>query len=477
MDPRFLPHNSHLDGLAAFEERDPQLRILSGLPLVHRPQLLEELPRDVPGIYTVGGGRQIGKSTLLKLWMRELLRDGIDPTSIAFFTGELIDDHHALIRLLTEHLDERPAAVPRFVILDEVTYIHEWDRGVKYLADAGILEDTVLIVTGSDLTFLREAHMRLPGRRGPADVADFHLYPLSFREMLELKGKLEEPAEVFEPQRTPRPETLAVLFGEFDHYLLHGGYLAAANDFAREGRIRPSTFATYQEWVRGDVLKRGKHENYLREVLGAIVNRYGSQISWNALARELSIDHPQTVADYVGLLASMDAVFIQPALREEVLAPAPKRPKKVLFTDPFIFHAVRSWLKPVVDPFAQQARTALEDPEWAGRLAEACVAAHFRRWFPTYYLKAEGEVDVAVVHAGRFWPVEVKWTGQVRPKDLKQIRKYRNGVVWGRVRARGALEGVPVESLPLALARLGGREGTWPPLAAAGSQTTAPSPP
>jgi len=126
----------------------------------------------------------------------------------------------------------------------------------------------------------------------------------------------------------------------------------------------------------------------------------------------------------------------------------------------FIFHAVRSWLKPVADPFAEQIRAALEDSEWAGRLAEASVATHFRRHFPTYYLKAEGEVDVAVVHEGRFWPIEVKWTGQLRPKDLKPIRKYRNGVVWGQTRTRGSIEGVPVEPLPLALARLTGEEQT-----------------
>lgn len=470
MDPRFLPHNTHLDGPAAFAERDPQLRVLSGLPLVHRPALLAQLPRGVPGVYTVGGGRQIGKTTLLKLWMQELLRAGVSPTRIAFFTGELIDDHHALVRLVSDHLGAPDGAGPRFLVLDEVTYIREWDRGVKYLADAGLLEDTVLVLTGSDLTFLQEARMRLPGRRGAADVADFHLYPLSFREMLLLKGRLGDPDEVFDPARTPRPETLALLFEEFAHYLAHGGFLTAANDLARDGTIRPSTLATYQEWVRGDMLKRGKQETYLREVLGAIVNRYGSQVSWNSLARELSIDHPQTVADYVTLLASMDAVFVQSALREDVLAPAPKRAKKIMFADPFVFHAVRAWLKPVADPYAEQVRAAVADPEWAGRLAEACVATQVRRHFPTYYLKAEGEVDVAVVHGGRFWPLEVKWTGQVRPKDLKQIRKYHNGVVWGRVRAPGNLEGVPIEPLPLALARFTGDHParSWPP----GSPTT-----
>ena len=150
----------------------------------------------------------------------------------------------------------------------------------------------------------------------------------------------------------------------------------------------------------------------------------------------------------------MDAVFVQPALLEDKLAPAPKKPRKVSFTDPFIFHAVRSWLKPVEDPFSEQIRLSVEDSEWAGRLAEACVTTHFRRFVPTYYIKAEGEVDIAFVRDGRFWPLEVKWTGQVRPKDLKQIRKYPNGAIWARGRKPGTLGGVPVEPLPVALARL-----------------------
>ena len=32
--------------------------------------------------------------------------------------------------------------------------------------------------------------MRLPGRRGAASQTDFHLYPLTFRELLLLKGAL-----------------------------------------------------------------------------------------------------------------------------------------------------------------------------------------------------------------------------------------------------------------------------------------------
>ena len=90
----FQIHNTHLDG--AFSDLDPHLRRLRALPLIYRFPLLDRLPRTQPGIYTVGGGRQIGKTTLLKQWMADLLATGLDPARLRFFTGELIDDHHSL---------------------------------------------------------------------------------------------------------------------------------------------------------------------------------------------------------------------------------------------------------------------------------------------------------------------------------------------------------------------------------------------
>ena len=424
MDQRFLPHNTHREEPALFRDRDPQLRLLNRLPRSYRPPLLDSFPGDAPGIYTLGGGRQVGKTTLLKLWMAELLEGGVAPASITFLSGELIDDHHTLLRHLQEVLSAIPEAGLCRIILDEVTYIKDWDRAVKFAADAGMLERTSLMITGSDLALMLEAKSTFPGRRGSEDVVDFHLRPLSFREACNLElgeGAVELLAA---PDRSLSPEEIRTVFSLFESYLMHGGYLTAINDLASEGRIRNATLATYADWIRGDFAKRGRLERSLREILNAVVRRTGSQITWNSLAKELSIDHPKTVADYVDLLASMDAVFVQPALVEDRLTGAPKKARKVMFSDPFIFHAVRSWLKPVADPFTEQVEVAVGDPEIASRLAEACVATHSSRYYPTYYIKAAGEVDVAYVASDRFWPVEVKWSTQIRPGDLKQIQKY-----------------------------------------------------
>ena len=284
----------------------------------------------------------------------------------------------------------------------------------------------------------------------------FHLYPLSFLEAVRLNGQIsaDEIERLISSDIEPDDLLINKLYDEFDSYLVHGGFLTAMNDMAMCQSILPATFSTYSDWIRGDMLKRHKQEHYLYEILGAIVKRYGSQVTWNALARDLSIDHPQTVSNYVALLESMDAVFIQPALLEDKLAAAPKKARKLIFSDPFIFHAVRAWLNPCQDPFDQQVVPALNNSDWAARLTEACVVTHYRRKFPTYYIKAEGEIDIAYIDKNRFWPVEIKWTKQLRPKELKQISKYPNGLILTRSKQFGKIRDIPTMPLPLALLRL-----------------------
>lgn len=445
LDPRFSAHNTHIEGPRAFKERDPQLRLLKHQKYVYHSPLLKEFPRTVPGIYTLGGGRQIGKSTLLKQWMLELIESGVNPNNIIFITGEIIDDHHALLNILSRAIENMLSSEIHFIIVDEITYIKDWDKAIKFAADSGLLERTILMLTGSDLSLMQEAKLRFPGRRGIADISNFHLYPLSFRETVILKNSK------FKNEEKNLQENIPKLFEYFSEFLIHGGFLTAINDLALHQRISNATLITYSEWIRGDMIKRGKQEHYLREILSAIIKRYNSQISWNSLAKDLTIDHPKTVSDYCAQLVSMDALFIQEALLEDKLAPAPKKAKKIVFNDPFIFHAIRNWIWPEKESFENQIQPIINNPEFSSLLVAAIVATNFHRFYPTYYIKAEGEVDVAYVYKYRFWPIEVKWTQQIHTKDLKQILKYPNSRIFAKTNQFSNIQGIPIEPLPMAL--------------------------
>jgi uncharacterized protein len=458
MNPLFLIHNRHLQSLETFLEQDPNMLILKEQALVYHFPLLDNLPLDEPGIYSITGGRQIGKTTILKQWMIKLLNLGIESENIVFFTGELIDDHHTLVRLLSDYLMKTESNTTSYVVIDEITYINKWDKGIKFLADSGLLRNTVLLVSGSDSFIIREARTRFPGRRGCANTVDFHLFPLSFQEYLVLKRDffISDTDKLLSVDFIPSSKQMAMLYEAFNRYLVHGGYLTAINDLEKNRIISVSTFATYSDWIRGDVLKRGKNEHYLREVMGGIIKRYSSQLSWNSLAKDLSIDHPATVIDYVELLGRMDVTTVQCALREDQLSAAPKKARKVIFNDPFIFHAVRSWLYPSENPYEIQVKQLLNSTEWTSKLVESCVSSHFSRKYPTYYIKAAGEVDIAYVKDKRFWPVEVKWTNQIKSSDLKQIQKYNNSQIFCKINELGEkTKGIETIPLPLALARLG----------------------
>ncbi len=454
MDPRFYFNNRHLEDPARFAELDPQLKRLSQQFYTYYSPLLQQLPVDTPGIYTLSGGRQIGKTTLLKQWMLKLLKEGKLPEALAFFSGELIEDHHALLNLLQDQLATMPTHGYRYLILDEVTYIRDWDKAIKYAADVGLFDDVIVILTGSDLALIKEAMMRLPGRRGKAAKVNFHAYPLSFRETVILKQQGSPALEQCLTPANPTEAAVTMLFAEFNHYLQHGGYLTAINDLALQHKILDATLTIYSDWIRGDMLRRGKQLHYLQEIIASIIKRYTSQITWNALAKDLSIDHPATVADYIAQLELIDAVFVQSALLEDKLAPAPKKARKILFTDPFIFHAMRSWIAPVKNAYEQQILTALNDPVLCAQLVESCAITQYRHYYPTYYLKAEGEVDIAYVKQGRFWPIEIKWTQQLRAKDLKQVLKYPNSRIFTKSKQNGILQTIPTEPLPLALFNL-----------------------
>lgn len=450
MDQRFAAYNTHHYNPDQYWQNDNHLRLLRNQPYQYQHPLIQELPQKHPGVYTLGGGRQIGKTTLLKQWIASLMEAGVPAKSIIFYTGELIDDHHALVDLLREATSHEAGPSLLYLIVDEITYVKEWDKGIKFAADAGYLQNSVVVLTGSDLTLMQSARMTFPGRRGKADKVDFHIYSLSFKEFLILKKSLTNIKEFSEQNVTPNETEMRRLYEEFENYLRHGGYLTAINDMARNGRIATSTLKIYSDWIRGDVLKRGKQETYLKEILNAIIKRYNKQVTWHNISDSLSIDSHKTVSDYCELLSIMDALFIQYALLEDKLCAAPKKARKLTFTDPFIYHSIKQWLNPVEDP-DHQINSDAKDPHIGASLVEAIVSNQYHRYYPTYYIKNEGEIDVAYVHDGKFWPIEVKWRNQLRPEDVKLISKYKRSRIFSKVYKQNQINGIPIEPLPLAL--------------------------
>jgi len=460
-------HNLFRADLKAYMRNDPHLGALKGLRFVFHPPLEEDIPLDQPGIYILTGGRQVGKSTLIKLIIKNLLtKNTVSPRQIYYVACDLIQRYQELTLIMQQIFEEMDKNQYFYLFLDEITYVKDWDRTIKYFADLGYFKNGCLLITGSDSIVLREGMKKFPGRRGTSENTDFHYYPLSFSEYVslvapELKDTVNELKEValspdeFLKSKIGKVETnltsdiIQELSSRFNRFLITGGFLPAINEYERNKKINKFVYQTYQQWVIGDFLKRNKKEGFLKDIIAALSDRLAKQISVHNIAALTEIQHHATVQEYLEILEDMDVIFIQQALREDKMRPAPKKAKKVHFSDSFIAQALISWAKDIAIPWEFAQKHIVTESPLKENIIEGCISSLLRRKYTTYYIKAEGEVDVAIIFKKKFLPAEIKWTEDLRKKDLKQILKYEKGIIGYRGLQIGRYEQLYVLPIPV----------------------------
>lgn len=417
----YLIHNSFKKGISYFKENDPHLSELSKLYYQYSPNWWQELPLNTPGIYILTGGRQVGKSTSCKLLIAHCLQKKIfKPDQILYLPCDEIFDAKALSSILRFFFDSIPNNNFFLLIIDEVTFVQHWDRVIKALADEGYFKKGLCLLTGSDTLILKEAAMSFPGRRGIADKTDFHLYPLTFKEYVDLR----------EPKSTPNNDKLYSLFKD---YLQSGGYLRAINDLAQHGKIMQSTFLTYEHWIRGDFLKQGKNEEYLLSVLRVLMIIGVSQVSYSTMTQKIGLMSKETCIDYCRLLERMDIMINLQAFDQNKKLGFPRKDRKFHFFDPFIKHTVNHWL---------HREGYINSLDYESALVEATVASHCYRFGKAFYFKGEGEIDVIWLIKNHIKAIEVKWAEQIRSSDLKTLKHFKDKLILGKLPILGNIEGV-----------------------------------
>lgn len=420
MQEPYLIHNQFKNSLETFEQNDPHLATLSKLRYQYHCKWWNKLALDTPGIYILTGGRQIGKSTSCKLLIKYCLKEHLfNQDNIFYLPCDEIFDASQLSRTLRSFLDSEN--INQFLlIIDEITFVKDWDRVIKSLADEGYFNRGICLITGSDTLILKEAAMRFPGRRGAASQVDFHLYPLSFAEFVELRTTNEEITVIYLQQL-------------FQDYLICGGYLRAINDLAQNSTISDATFLTYEQWIRGDFLKNGKNEESLQQVLEALLTTGVSQISYSSLTQKIGMMSKETCMDYCRLLERMDILFDLKAYDQNKKQGFPRKDRKFHFTDPFLFQTIHHWL----------SREGFKNSTYSeSTLVEACVASHCHRYGKTYYFKGQGEVDVIWLIANAVEAIEVKWTNQLRQNDLTTLKLFKKNLLLHKPPQAGNIDGI-----------------------------------
>ncbi|MDR0481826.1 MAG: ATP-binding protein [Cellulomonadaceae bacterium] len=150
--------------------------------LIERPKYVEWLGRwrDTPLIKVITGVRRCGKSTLLELYRRALLREGVRSSNMHTYNLEDPTLERSLVSGLG--LYERVASTRNpdettYVFIDEAQHLEEFERTV---AGLNLLPRMDVYVTGSNSRFLTgDLATRLTGR-----YVEISMLPLSYAEFV-----------------------------------------------------------------------------------------------------------------------------------------------------------------------------------------------------------------------------------------------------------------------------------------------------
>jgi len=380
------------------------------------PQEIEKISLKPFALHVITGARQVGKTTALKLLIKKLLAIR-NPKSIFYFNCENIADHKELSEILEAYLDFRSVNKLKksVIMLDEITLPKEWYRAVKFFIDQGKLRNDVVVVTGSSSINVKREVELFPGRRG--NGVDITMRPLSFREFLKVvdRNLYEKIPSASEITQVNKKVLNALMFEKelnkhLKDYMEYGGFPLSVVNI---GGGKQEAKKTYLAWIKNAILKADRSDVLARQVMKVIVESAQSAVSWEGISRKIEAKSPKTVAAYTDLLKSIYAVNILYNIDVNEKKIRFGKNKKIHFTDPLLYEIFEDW-----------CLTKMENKYSA--IAEALVVEQLSRAHPdnVFFWKNNYEVDAVVMHEGRLWGYEVKWSRKSDAKKPRQITEF-----------------------------------------------------
>lgn len=170
-----------------FEQKDRSLRQLLDYGMLvqsSRPKF-EQLALKSGSIVLLRGPRRVGKTTYLKQLIRELIRiHGVSKKRIMYLDieGLKITTALHLRKTIRLYFDMNPEKNTKYLFLDEITTVRDWETVLQGEFDNGPLNDCITFVTGSDPKLLEEGGYKLSGRGVSGN--EFLVRPLTFRDFV-----------------------------------------------------------------------------------------------------------------------------------------------------------------------------------------------------------------------------------------------------------------------------------------------------
>ncbi len=244
------------------------------------------------------GPRQVGKTTMIT----EIIKDQELP--VLYLNGDEADVREILSNTTSTRL-KTIIGTHKLIFIDEAQRIENIGITLKLIIDQ--IKDIQVIATGSSSLELRNIiNEPLTGRK-----YEYHLYPLSFSELTEHHGWLEEKRLI-------------------EHRLIYGYYPEIVTSPGRESELLNFLADSY---LYKDILMLGDISKpaLLSKILKALALQVGNEVSFNEIG-QLVGSSSQTVEKYIDLLEKSFVIFQLPAysgnVRNEI-----RKGKKIYFYD------------------------------------------------------------------------------------------------------------------------------------------------
>jgi uncharacterized protein len=321
--------------------------------------------RDFPPAYlynqdivVITGIRRCGKSTLLQqIRVEQVEKDyfiNFDDERLIQFR---VEDFQVLYETFIELF-----GVQKTFYFDEIQNIAGWERFVRRLHDYG----NKVFITGSNANMLsRELGTHLTGR-----YVSHELYPFSFREFLEYKGKVPSPSEMYSTEGKSEIKAL------FSQYFSVGGFPVFLEN-KNDNYIK----SLYENILYRDVMVRNNltNEKEIMELVYYLASNVSRLSSFNSLAKTIGVKNASTVSNYLQFIQNTYLIFqinkFDFSLKKQI-----QNTKKTYFIDQ-----------------ALVTRLGFLFSEEKGRLLENIVFVELkRRGNEVYYFSAKNECNFLI---------------------------------------------------------------------------------
>ena len=404
---------------ADWDKKDHSLREFDNSALEYQPRLffhfIEALTKpSAYGIATLRGPRRVGKTTLVKLLIRELLSRGVGKSNIRYFSLDAQDPEGQRLSPL-ELVRGTPSNGKKdnYLFLDEVSFNRTWATQLKNAFDEGLIEDFRLrvVATGSHSMDIAEAVRQLRGRQG-AIARTLNLggnvlqSPLRFSEVVEslqpevrayfarsyFRGVPKRFASLTALAAGSIPDGLKYVYdnyfqllqGTLDDYLLHGGYAHAIDEFNSQSphQVSDDFYYNVADLLINDCEAIGLDPENLRRLIQYLVdpdrisNEFNLQGSGQVVVRsEEGLPsgrfEKRRYLDYLRTTWS----FFFPYREDDPCVPNYQGLQKDYVLDPFLYHALYARVNNIAHPF-RNSRSTVADPIFKGKLVECVLGSH-----------------------------------------------------------------------------------------------------